>query len=223
MSESAVVEFSSRAYCKMLLHAVKYPHCAVNGLLLAESPSSGGRPSTQLPPAAAPPPPQHNLLVLTDSIPLFHQAPHGLSPMPEVALAQVESRCSASATGRHIAGFYHAPALFNDTAVDVFSQRMADKIAEHTSEPVLVTIDNQQLSIDLLTSAIIVRQNVDGKWRVRSSGSSVRMDACVLPTASALIQAKRHRELLDFDNHLDDVANDYLNVPMNELIDSVVL
>jgi len=28
------VTFSPRAYSKMILHAAKYPHCAINGLLL---------------------------------------------------------------------------------------------------------------------------------------------------------------------------------------------
>ena len=51
------VEFEPRAYSKMILHAAKYPHCAVSGLLLA----SGGRKST-------------GQIVLTDCIPLFHQS-----------------------------------------------------------------------------------------------------------------------------------------------------
>ena len=35
-SDPPEVEFSPRAYCKMVLHAAKYPHCAVNGLLLTK-------------------------------------------------------------------------------------------------------------------------------------------------------------------------------------------
>ena len=36
MSDPPEVEFSGRAYYKMVLHAAKYPHCAVNGLLLTK-------------------------------------------------------------------------------------------------------------------------------------------------------------------------------------------
>ena len=36
MSDPPEVEFSLRAYCKMVLHAAKYPHCAVNGVLLTK-------------------------------------------------------------------------------------------------------------------------------------------------------------------------------------------
>lgn len=34
---------SIQAYCKILLHAVKHPHCAVNGVLLAEDNKSKDR------------------------------------------------------------------------------------------------------------------------------------------------------------------------------------
>lgn len=64
------VEISARAYGKMCLHAARYPYAAVNGLLLAPAPQSGG------------------CLCLTDCVPLFHS--HlALSVMLEVALTQV--------------------------------------------------------------------------------------------------------------------------------------
>ena len=72
----ADVSFSSRAYAKMILHCAKYPHCAVNGVLLAESLKTKGSKNSE------------NLLFV-DAIPLFHICLH-LSPMYEVALTQVE-------------------------------------------------------------------------------------------------------------------------------------
>lgn len=71
----ADVKFSVRAYCKMILHAAKYPHCAVNGVFLAECPKNKDSKKTKS-------------LVLVDTIPLFHLCLH-VSPMAEVALAQV--------------------------------------------------------------------------------------------------------------------------------------
>ena len=61
---------SVKAYSKILLHACKYPHKAVNGILIS---GSVGSP---------------NEVVIVDAIPLFHQC-LGLAPMLEVALAQV--------------------------------------------------------------------------------------------------------------------------------------
>lgn len=60
----------------MLLHAAKYPHCAVNGLFVAEKQKEKKKDS-------------HNVPVLcVDCIPLFHGT-LALAPMLEVALTLV--------------------------------------------------------------------------------------------------------------------------------------
>lgn len=65
------VRLSLRAYAKILLHTAKYPHKAVNGVLLGvENPKDGE-------------------IYALDAIPLFHIT-LGLAPMLEVALARVE-------------------------------------------------------------------------------------------------------------------------------------
>lgn len=63
-----------RAYCKMLLHAMKYPHRAVNGVFLAEKRRNK----------------EHgvNVVNIVDCIPLFHLS-LSLTPMLEVAMMQV--------------------------------------------------------------------------------------------------------------------------------------
>lgn len=66
----ASCELSKLAYSKMLLHAFKYPHSAINGVLLAKEGSSG------------------HSVCYEDAVPLFHQN-LALSPMLEVALMQV--------------------------------------------------------------------------------------------------------------------------------------
>lgn len=70
MANDKIVEWRGRSYCKTILHLAKYPHCAVNGLLLGVATDDG--------------------LAIEDVIPLFHQCLH-LSPMIEVALTQVSS------------------------------------------------------------------------------------------------------------------------------------
>jgi len=68
----ADVELSRKAYVKPLLHAAKYPHCAVNGLLLSERQKHR----------------DGKVLKITDAIPLFHSS-LTLAPMMEVALTMV--------------------------------------------------------------------------------------------------------------------------------------
>lgn len=60
---------SARAYSKILLHASKYPHKAVCGVLIANENVD-------------------NVIGVVDAVPLFHIC-LGLAPMMEVALTQV--------------------------------------------------------------------------------------------------------------------------------------
>lgn len=63
-----VLEISPLAYYKLVLHCLKYPHCAVNGVLLGKV----GK----------------GTLHALDAIPLFHLS-LGTAPLQEVALTQV--------------------------------------------------------------------------------------------------------------------------------------
>ena len=64
------LRLSPRAYAKILLHTSKYPHKAVNGVLLGDENLQDGE------------------IYVLDAIPLFHTC-LGLAPMLEVALARV--------------------------------------------------------------------------------------------------------------------------------------
>merc|ERR1711934_817204 len=108
----------------MVLHAAKYPHCAVNGLLLTKHAVSSSSSSD------APPPSRTHLDTPPD---------------------------------------LHAPIA--------------------------------QRSI-----------NFDGnaKWK-STERSSIGMEPGILETASDLVQRGAHRDIVDYDNHLDDLAKDFLN------------
>jgi len=216
------VEFEPRAYVKMIFHTAKYPHCAVSGLLLANKKTgSGGRGS----------------LVITDCIPLFHQT-EGLTPMIEVALAQIESRSERA--GLCVAGFYHASRSMRDcSTVDVFTQKVADKVAENAASAkgrppvVLVTVDNKRLSMVLESHALLVQmfkgsggggggegqESAGGKWR-HLAAKNIGVDEDTLAMTSEMVQRKFQKDLIDFDNHLDDVTQDYLNVDINYQIET---
>lgn len=76
---------SPRAYAKILLHASKYPHKAVNGVLLGDETLQDGE------------------VYVLDAVPLFHIC-LGLAPMLEVALARV----SRLLTYCFFGGLYHS-------------------------------------------------------------------------------------------------------------------
>ncbi len=88
--------------------------------------------------------------------------------MVEVALAQVEA--AAADKGMLVCGVYHANELFKDTNVDVFSQKVADKIADVADgarSVILATIDNKRLGLYAETHALVVSQNIEGMWEIQ--------------------------------------------------------
>lgn len=200
------IELTLRAYAKVILHAAKYPHAAVNGVLLAKLPAKDEAKPLKL--------------VFTDAIPLFHQT-QGLSPMLEVALTQIESH--ANSAGMGIAGYYHANRHFQENSVDVFSQKIADRIVDLSplGRAALLTVDNRRISLNLQNHALlgqICNSDRPGNWK-SVSNRSIRVDELAFEKTSSLLQTRGYKELFDFDNHLDDVSQDYLNVSLNVEID----
>uniref|UniRef100_A0A914X3H5 MPN domain-containing protein n=1 Tax=Plectus sambesii TaxID=2011161 RepID=A0A914X3H5_9BILA len=92
----AEVRTSTNAYCKMVLHAFKYPHAAITGLLIAEKKREGG------------------VLHIVDVVPLAHQCT-SLSVAVEAALCQVDAHCHSKPPQRLIVGVYFANESLKDT------------------------------------------------------------------------------------------------------------
>ncbi len=65
-----IYSITLKAYSKIVLHSCKYPHCALNGVLIGSISK------------------ETQTIQIQDSIPLFHIG-LGLAPMLEVALTQV--------------------------------------------------------------------------------------------------------------------------------------
>lgn len=179
MSEASV---SAKAYAKILLHAAKYPHLAVNGLLLADKGDKSKTP------------------VIVDAIPLFHQCVH-VTPMAEIALIQAETR--AAKENLQIAGYYAAAENFYDNTLDrVPGIRIAEKIAEVNSNAYLVLVDNRLVSMDMVQPALRMWQYSETKWV--TSKYSLHDQQDTLEAVSSLLQEGAMRVLVDFDNHLDN-------------------
>ena len=81
----APVHVESPAFAKIILHVSKYPHAAVNGVLLGEV--------------------NNGKCIIQDSIPLFHGC-LTLAPMLEIALAKIEAFCET--VNWKICGYYQA-------------------------------------------------------------------------------------------------------------------
>uniref|UniRef100_G1SIG8 ER membrane protein complex subunit 9 n=2 Tax=Oryctolagus cuniculus TaxID=9986 RepID=G1SIG8_RABIT len=192
------VEISARAYVKMCLHAARYPHAAVNGLLLAPSPSAG------------------ECLCLTDCVPLFHS--HlALAVMLEVALNQVD--VWGARAGLVVAGYYHANAALDDQSPGPLALKIAGRIAELFPAAVLVMLDNQKLVPQPRVPPVIVLENQGLRWVPKDKNLVMWRDwEESRQMLGALLQGRAHQHLVDFDCHLDDIRQDWTNQQLNTQI-----
>ncbi|CAL7946032.1 unnamed protein product [Xylocopa violacea] len=202
----ADISFSSRAYCKIILHAAKYPHCAINGLLLAKQKSKSDSKNVEL--------------RIEDAIPLFHICLH-VSPMAEIALTMVDQY--AMNKGLVLAGYYLANENINDLSTDKPAHKIADKIAENYGNAILVVVDNKEITLGMSSNPLRVSQFMDGKWKLKDI-IDVSYDKGVLHTDAmySLLQAEQYRNLIDFDNHLDDISLDWQNRKLNKVIEEAM-
>jgi len=195
-------EICTRAYCKILMHCAKYPSCSLNGVLLThKSDMKNGKPTK-----------------FSDAVPMCHLNT-GLSLVPEIALAQISGMVESA--GLVISGVYHAHDNLKDNHVDVFSQKIADKVADNQEGALLLTVDSKRLALKIQNDGLIVRhRTTEGHWKINENKLKLEHESITLACASALVREGIFRELVDFDNHLDDITQDYINVELNMKIDS---
>nr|XP_033796912.1 ER membrane protein complex subunit 8 [Geotrypetes seraphini] len=195
-----VVKLSTQAYCKMLLHGAKYPHCAVNGIVVAEKQKRKEAPQ----------------LLFVDCIPLFHGT-IALAPMLEVALTLIDSWCKENSYV--IAGYYQANERVKDASPNQVAEKVASRIAEGFNDAVLIMMDNNKFTMDCLQPIIHLYEHHDNRWRIRDLHNDFCEDWLEAQRiAVSLLDSRSYESLVDFDNHLDDIRNDWTNPEINKAI-----
>uniref|UniRef100_A0A8C5WSU9 ER membrane protein complex subunit 9 n=1 Tax=Laticauda laticaudata TaxID=8630 RepID=A0A8C5WSU9_LATLA len=200
------VEISPRAYIKMCLHAARYPHMAVNGLLLAQK----CRLTAGLP----------ECLDITDCVPLFHSN-LSLTVMLEVALNQVDSWSSES--NLLLAGYYQANSGMDDKSPNTLAQKTAGRIAELYDDAVLIMLDNRKFGINPRLPPLTVLEQRDRQWVPKDKNLVMWTDwESSRHICQSLLEAKEYSRLVDFDSHLDDIRQDWTNQQLNAEIAQLV-
>ncbi|XP_033012815.1 ER membrane protein complex subunit 8 [Lacerta agilis] len=213
------MKLSTQAYCKMVLHGAKYPHCAVNGLLVAEKQpqpqqqqQQRGREREREP--TGPHLPAHALFV--DCIPLFHGS-LALAPMLEVALTLIDSWCKENSYV--IAGYYQANERVKDASPNQVAEKVASRIAEGFNDTALIMVDNSKFTMECIEPTIHVYEHHENKWRCKDPHFDYCEDWSEAQRISAsLLDSRSYETLVDFDNHLDDIRNDWTNPEINKAV-----
>lgn len=196
------LKLSTQAYSKMLLHAAKYPHCAVNGLLVAEKlkRKDGARDAT----------------LCVDCVPLFHGT-LALAPMLEVALTLIDTWCKENKYV--IAGYYQANERIKEARPNQVAEKVATRISENFSEATMIMLDNSRFTMDCFVPVLLIYDHQDSKWKCKEPSTDCFEDWLeAQKITSALLESKSYEHLVDFDNHLDDLRNDWTNPEINKSV-----
>ncbi|XP_006005521.1 ER membrane protein complex subunit 8 [Latimeria chalumnae] len=195
-----VIKLTTQAYCKMVLHAAKYPHCAVNGILVAEKQKRK----------------EGQQVLLVDCIPLFHGT-LSLAPMLEVALTLIDSWCKENSYV--IAGYYQANERKQEASPNQVAEKVASRIAEGFSDAVLVMVINNRFTMECIEPAICVYEHHENKWKCKDPHNDHCEDWQEAQRITAsLLDEKSYETFVDFDNHLDDIRNDWTNPEINKAV-----
>lgn len=117
-----------------------------------------------------------------------------------------------------MAGYYTAHENLKENSFEKAYHRIADKIAENFGAACLFVIDNAKLSTKLKAHALKVAQYSDGKFRPLDVQKIVLNPTDATEVCSQLLSEKAYEELVDFDNHLDDISGDWMNHDINRLV-----
>ncbi|CAE7091376.1 unnamed protein product [Rhizoctonia solani] len=180
-------QISHKAYTKLILHAAKYPHAPVNGVLLGEA---SGEP-----------------IVIVDAVPLLHQWT-SLSPMMEIGLDL--ARTHAESMGMKLIGYYQATQrLDDDEGLSAVGQKITANLREQFRDAFALVIDSASIAstttppLIAYTSPNLTRTNFSPTFKLVEEDSVERALASVRkdPTLG---------RFGDFDDHLEDVSVDWL-------------
>ncbi|KAG8833310.1 hypothetical protein FRC17_010955 [Serendipita sp. 399] len=172
---------SHRAYLSMLLHAAKYPHQTVNGVLLGSS-TPGGE------------------IIAERTIPLLHHWT-SLSPMIEIGL-DLASTYAADA-GLRIVAYYQANPTLQHQGFGPVGDKILGKLRQTTPDTVGFIVHLDELSsktseVPALMTNPAAHVTLQNK---RSPGRTLELIASGLQSTS----------FADFDDHLGNVQFDWLN------------
>lgn len=217
------LEFTTQAFSKMVMHAMKYPHSVCCGLLLSPKPvsknkqdgqgdndsdSNGSNDEAQ---------DGQTKTRIIDAIPISH-ASHYLAPNIEIALSCVGSY--AQDQDLVISGYYQTDKYNETGCIDIFGQRVAEKIAESYPKAVLCFVSFE----GPMAQAILDLHHLsEGKWQRRPSQSyQVEEDPDVISECILYTKEKLYRKIVDFDDHFNNISLDWTNSSISQRIDKLV-
>ncbi|XP_038973432.1 ER membrane protein complex subunit 8/9 homolog [Phoenix dactylifera] len=193
-------EVAQPAYIKLVLHALKHRCYPVGGLLVGRLSDADA-----------------STVQIADAIPLTHSQ-IGLLPSLELALIQVEEHFGAE--GLSVVGYYHANERYDDAELGNAAKKIGDHIFRYFPRAALLLLENKRLE-ELLKgkgrglAVQLYTRDSSKSWRQAGSDDSSQLLTIKEPSANIVlldyITSEKWQDVVDFDDHLDDISKDWLN------------
>eukprot|EP00884_Botryococcus_braunii_P022229 jgi/Botrbrau1/8690/Bobra.0311s0005.1 len=205
------------ALLKILLHSAKYATSSVNGLLLGKI--SGAAEGAVESSDGSTRPGQRCDVSVFDVIPVGHSY-LSLAPLLDSSLIQIDAY--AKENGLQIVGYYHANERLTDVDLGQVARKIADKIQQRTPEACVLLVDNK-LMHDFLRESnphflqLYVKDGARSWTKGSNNGLALETRAGGLPKIYLdLIGDGRHHALIDFEDHMNDIALDWRNIDLDK-------
>lgn len=191
------------AYLKVLLHVAKFPANACSGLLIGEETGGSG------------------VFEIVDAVPLFHHE-SSLTPLTEVACTMVDTWCQAQK--RKIIGLYAANAIGLEAqpSLNYSAGKIADQIEVNYPRACVLLVENGNLNSESKTGLQLLLKDVKRGWsrvdnrlHVNEESSG---DRSPVKLFSRALQQDVQDEIVDMDEHFEDVTKDWRNQQVLKLL-----
>uniref|UniRef100_A0A7N0U2V8 MPN domain-containing protein n=1 Tax=Kalanchoe fedtschenkoi TaxID=63787 RepID=A0A7N0U2V8_KALFE len=192
-------ELGQDAYIKLLLHTLRHPTSAVNSVLIGRLNDS-------------------NVVEIADAVPLFHTVTSiSLLPSLEIALLLIEEYYANK--GLSVVGYFHANERAEDVELTGAAKNIGDQIYKYLPQAVILLLDSRKLEFltkgkDRSPILQLYTRDSSRNWKLSETDGKSRL-TLKEPSANAVlldyISTKKWEQIVDFDDHLDDISKDWLN------------
>lgn len=99
------------------------------------------------------------------------------------------------------------------------AEKVAARISENFSEAAMIMLDNSRFNMECFVPVLFIYDHHDNKWKCREPSTDCFEDWIeAQKITAALLESKSYESLVDFDNHLDDLRNDWTNPEINKSV-----
>ncbi|KMT18271.1 hypothetical protein BVRB_2g024360 [Beta vulgaris subsp. vulgaris] len=190
-------EIGQNAYIKLVLHALKHKSSSVNGVLVGRFDAS------------------KEVVQISDAVPLFHSN-IGLLPPLEIALMQIEEHYSSQ--GLSLVGYFHANERADDSDLNNVAKNIGDHLCRYFPQAGVLLLDNKKLEalpkVKDRTPVMQLYSRDGSKWKVEDSGRLVMKEPSANIILLDYVSTQKWEDIVDFDDHLDNISEDWLNVEL---------